>query len=63
MPVVVHFFDPRRGEESPGVGPFEFVQMTYDELRDDHDNRIAFCCDEEWRHDGKWWSDFTVNAV
>ena len=33
MPVIVRFFSPSRDEEGPKLGPFAWLQVTYDELR------------------------------
>ena len=60
--VKVRFEDPRTDRISEPIGPFEWVQLTYDMLRDDKDNILAFYREssvtgENWIYDGYWWSD------
>jgi len=66
--VTVHFFRPRDEAEGPTLGPFEWVQVTYRELRRAPDGEpiAEMWADGDWHLigvDAPGWSDFTVEVA
>lgn len=47
------------------VGPYPFVQVTYDEVRvgEDGEQFIAVLVDGYWEYGGELWTDFCISAV
>ena len=62
----IQFVFGQENRESETFGPYDFVQLTYDALRDgpDGDRELATFRDGIWTtDDNRIWSDVIISAV
>ena len=65
MTVKIQFIDHRSERKSEELGPFEYVQLTYETLRvkevgakEEREDLSHFnLIEEQWEYDGLFWSD------